>query len=226
MFNPELLAVNQFNATNSIDIYTFSSGNIIPLVQDTFQANVWSAWDVEYRDVVILDSSNRVAGIMNLTYNDLAIPTNREQLKQMFRNVANSGDSDADKLPDHWEYRSFGGLSAAPGDDPDGDGVSNLNELAFGSNPNDPLSFPRVTLGFTASKQFRVSFDRWAGSALDFLVEGSTNLFTWTNSASFIRSTTTNHWDGTGRSRATYSLVRSSTVQPSGFVRVNARPRP
>jgi hypothetical protein len=226
LVNVELLGINRLTDNDDNYNYMTTKDNVLPWLQDTAQVNAWSLWDVGYRDLIILDSSNRVTGIINLTYNDLALSTNRARLKEMLRRAANAGDNDGDKLPDHWEYRSFGNLSASPADDSDGDGFNNLVELAFGTDPKDSLSRPQITLGFSSSKQFRASFDRWAGSALDYLVESSTNLLEWSGSAVNIRSATTNHYDGTGRSRATFNLVRSSTLQPSGFVRINARPKP
>src|SRR5688572_30264332 len=118
--------------------------NVLPWLQDTSMDDVWARWGVQYRDVVILDSSNRLAGVFNLTTYDLTLTTNRSRLKQLLRVAANGGDYDGDKLPDHWEYRSFGGLGAQPAEDPDGDGYNNLFELAFGTRPGDPTDFPRV----------------------------------------------------------------------------------
>src|SRR6185436_12568825 len=45
-------------------------------------------------------------------------------------------DSDGDGLPDEWELAWFGDLNATPDGDPDGDGQSNAQELANGTNPN------------------------------------------------------------------------------------------
>jgi hypothetical protein len=44
-------------------------------------------------------------------------------------------DSDSDGLPDWWELQYFGNLNQSPTDDPDGDGVSNLQEFRQGRNP-------------------------------------------------------------------------------------------
>jgi alpha-tubulin suppressor-like RCC1 family protein len=44
-------------------------------------------------------------------------------------------DSDADGLADDWEYQHFGNLAAAPGDDADSDGLSNLLESQLGTDP-------------------------------------------------------------------------------------------
>ena len=46
-------------------------------------------------------------------------------------------DSDDDGLPDEWEMDNFGNLDQGPGDDPDGDGLTNLEELSHGTDPND-----------------------------------------------------------------------------------------
>src|SRR6185295_18790145 len=44
-------------------------------------------------------------------------------------------DSDADGLPDAWELQYFGNLLQGPSGDPDGDGVTNLQEYLQGRNP-------------------------------------------------------------------------------------------
>lgn len=49
-------------------------------------------------------------------------------------------DFDGDGLPDVWELSNFGDLSATAGGDPDGDGFTNAQELALGSNPVDAKS--------------------------------------------------------------------------------------
>ena len=49
--------------------------------------------------------------------------------------VAGLVDRDGDGLPDRWEDRFFGSLLAQPDGDPDGDGVSNADEFAAGSDP-------------------------------------------------------------------------------------------
>ena len=51
-----------------------------------------------------------------------------------------AGDSDNDGLPDDWEIRYFGDLRMTPADDPDGDGLTNGEELRQGTDPTDPRS--------------------------------------------------------------------------------------
>ena len=48
-----------------------------------------------------------------------------------------TGDSDNDMLPDFWELRYFGDLSALPGDNGDGDQLTNAQELEAGSDPTE-----------------------------------------------------------------------------------------
>jgi hypothetical protein len=49
-------------------------------------------------------------------------------------------DSDGNGLPDAWELQYFGVIGVDPGDDPDGDGMSNDAEYRAGTNPIDPDS--------------------------------------------------------------------------------------
>ncbi len=55
-------------------------------------------------------------------------------------------DSDEDGLPDSWEMAHFGNLAQSAGDDPDGDGTSNIAEFRLGLNPADGSSAFRATL--------------------------------------------------------------------------------
>jgi uncharacterized repeat protein (TIGR01451 family) len=54
--------------------------------------------------------------------------------------VATTADSDGDGLPDAWEKLHFGAADARPQDDPDRDGLTNLEEFANGTNPLDAAS--------------------------------------------------------------------------------------
>ena len=56
-------------------------------------------------------------------------------------------DTGGDGLPDLWELKYFDSLDARPGDDPDNDGISNLNEYLDGTDPTSSSSQkPRLTL--------------------------------------------------------------------------------
>ena len=46
-------------------------------------------------------------------------------------------DSDGNGMPDYWQLRYFGHLGVDPNADPDGDGISNLQEYQYGIDPTD-----------------------------------------------------------------------------------------
>ena len=58
-------------------------GKDLPWLQDTAAVNAWGLWDVTWRDVVIVDGSNRKVAVYNLTTHDLADPNNYLELKAM-----------------------------------------------------------------------------------------------------------------------------------------------
>lgn len=64
------------------------AGRTLPWLQDTPQANVWSSWNVTYRDVVVLDAENRVIRVYNLTDHDLANAANYAELKAILVGAA------------------------------------------------------------------------------------------------------------------------------------------
>lgn len=57
-----------------------------------------------------------------------------------------TADIDGDGLPDVWEMQEFGTLSYGPADDPDHDGMNNLEEYLADTHPNDPNSKLAVRL--------------------------------------------------------------------------------
>ena len=59
----------------------------------------------------------------------------------VFQGVATTGntdDIDLDGLSDAWEWQHFGGLIHGPADDPDQDGLTNLQEFGLSAQPNNP----------------------------------------------------------------------------------------
>jgi hypothetical protein len=59
------------------------AGRVLPWLQDTPAAQAWTAWDVAYRDVVILDAEGRPVAVHNLTENNLAVRARYEELRDL-----------------------------------------------------------------------------------------------------------------------------------------------
>lgn len=82
---------------------------------------------------------------------------------------------------DVWKTTNFGApfLDTAPGSDPDGDGLSNFGEHAFGLNPTSASSAqPIIQPPHPTTGRFR--YTRRATSGLSYKVLTSTNLQSWT----------------------------------------------
>jgi len=123
--------------------------------------------------------------------------------------VLNSGTDDfgtyaADGLPDTWQVQYFGesGLQTAAGADADSDGLTNLQEFAFGTDPSHSsggavrwtgstllaagLPVPYAS-GNAGSFTFRAVYSRrkdFAAARLSYTVEFSGDLSTWKASTS------------------------------------------
>jgi hypothetical protein len=64
------------------------NGRDLPWTQDTAAENVWVDWQVNYRDVVVLDADNVPVAVYNLTTHDLNDPANYAELKQILKDAA------------------------------------------------------------------------------------------------------------------------------------------
>ncbi len=60
-----------------------SSGRDIPWLQDMPDSDVRTSWDVDHRDVVIVDSESVPIGVFNLTQHDLHEPANYDSLREL-----------------------------------------------------------------------------------------------------------------------------------------------
>ncbi len=91
----QILGVNEVGYESGNE--SFTKGRDIPWLQDVDdnedgQSDVWTSWNVTFRDVVILDAENVKVGTFNLTKYDLQTPENYEALRQMFIDAASPGD--------------------------------------------------------------------------------------------------------------------------------------
>lgn len=66
-------------------------GRSLAWLQDRVDKDVWGAWGVEWRDVVVLDDENVVVGILNLSTWDLAHEESRERLRDLFAKAGEGG---------------------------------------------------------------------------------------------------------------------------------------
>ena len=193
-------------------------GNALPLLQDTDDQNVWGAWGVAWSDLRILDSQNNLFAVYNLSAYSLEVPQNRETLKSYFLAAAQLTDTDEDQLPDDWENKYFEALFAEPTDDPDSDGLDNCTEYAFGTDPLEQAShsaFHSQVVTNGTEKYLSVTFDRRMGAQVEYTVEASDDLITWSSSASKLIQT-----------QAPQNLLRWKRHGPSGLQTHSAHHRP
>ena len=149
--NPELniniLGVNEIGheSGNSQII----DGRDLPWLQDIDDngdgaSDTWDSWDVTFRDVVITDTQNEKVAVYNLTNNDLAIPANFAELKQL---LIESASSPTDPSLELATISDQSLLSGSPlhvpinGFDPSG------GQLTFSVESSDPLVSAEVLSG-------------------------------------------------------------------------------
>ncbi len=226
--NIEIVGVNRNTDAEFNPLITV--GRTLPWLQDTTETDAWSAWQATWRDVQIVDAQNQRITIYNLTDHDLSDSANYAALKQMFLDAARATDVDGDKLPDAWELRYFSNLNALPDQDPDGDGVSNAVEFAFGTDPTSPNSAASIKQSYIRSAQqvpISVSFRRFAGGIFDYTFEVSDDLQKWSPATPEILAIQSpyNRFDGFGTAEVNAAFSDAALGAPLKFVRVRAHPR-
>ena len=82
----QILGVNGSDAEAGNTL--IAQGRDIPwlhdVADDSYQSDVWTNWNITWRDVVILDAGNVEVGRINLTIHNLSDQDNYDALHQMF----------------------------------------------------------------------------------------------------------------------------------------------
>ncbi len=117
-----------------------------PKASDDVRVNVWFGTNPENLEEVISRAVNATTATVHAPVADTYYwrvdsyleGTDREPVVgDLFSFIVD--DTDGDGMPDWWEAKHFGGPTAAnPDADPDGDGLTNLQEFQAGTNPNNP----------------------------------------------------------------------------------------
>ncbi len=63
-------------------------GRALPWLQDIEEQDAWGRWGVRWRDVRVVDASNELVLVYNLTSHDLGDPANHAHLKWILEDVA------------------------------------------------------------------------------------------------------------------------------------------
>jgi hypothetical protein len=111
----------------------------------------------------------------------------------------------------------------------DGDGFSNILELAFGSSPRASVSRPNSLIGqWQVNGSFRPAlfFRRQAGGLFNYTVESSVDLKQWASAGGELGAPTVfNAYDGTGTAVTILPLTAATNAPDRRFFRVRAAPR-
>jgi uncharacterized delta-60 repeat protein len=90
------------------------------------------------RPIVSGDGSPKGRKGIGTRVNEVSDATEWAYVSATFDNVViTEMDTDLDGLPDSWEMANFGTLAVNPSGDPDGDGLTNLQEYQLGTNPTN-----------------------------------------------------------------------------------------
>ncbi len=123
-----------------IDHIQVTTGN--PLFTDLDNDGMADAWEVAHGLDSTIDDRNLDPDHDGLTNIQEYILGTDPQV----RSAGGAFDTDNNGLPDAWEIQYFGQIGVDPNTDPDGDGLTNLQELQGGTDPTDYFNGATPTL--------------------------------------------------------------------------------
>jgi hypothetical protein len=88
-------------------------------------------------------------------------------------------DADGNGINDDWEVQYFGHIGIDPNADPDGDGLSNLQEFLAGTDPTDSSSSLRITSIVTNGPDIVISFTTSSNRAYDAQYNDDLTISNW-----------------------------------------------
>jgi hypothetical protein len=97
-YDIQIIGINE--AGHEIGNPAITDGRDLPWLQDVDSdgnklSDVWrDKWEITYRDVFVLNQSNEVEGIYNLTIHDLANEANYSELRDMLVDAAMASEAD------------------------------------------------------------------------------------------------------------------------------------
>ncbi|MGD2111350.1 MAG: hypothetical protein PVI86_18385 [Phycisphaerae bacterium] len=83
----KILGVNQMGLESGNGGMT--AGHVLPWLQPAAGEDIWTLWQVTYRDVYIVGPGNEHVATFNLTTQNLALPENYDALKDLLFDAAN-----------------------------------------------------------------------------------------------------------------------------------------
>ncbi len=134
----------------------------------------------ELKTVTITNISGTCASLVRWGADGLAFRTTGGQVFLVRTTAAD--DRDWDGMADSWEIAHFGSINApggGPNDDPDGDGMTNLDEFRAGTDPKDAQSALHISAIKAVAGQLRVSFPTVVGKKYRVERSASLNVGSW-----------------------------------------------
>lgn len=145
-------------------------------------------------------------------------------LRALYRPSNPGADTDGDGLPDSWELDYFGLLDEGAGDDPDGDGATNLTEQGADTDPTSPPSAGVVPAKVSLLRAhtpvadgFTVAWTDLANETTYHLEHATSSNFTDSTLISDISANTTNRTlSGLSPGTTYYVRVRAAAAGGNG----------